>query len=270
MWGPHSGGLAGPGVRPPGAFGAARGGTPAARSDAPGSRSCRLPSRHRALPRRMPRAPPGLLLLLMAALAFAATPPLEIINPWLSACDLQPNSTDMQGACSAMWAPGGSLCPLPCPANSTTHQCLRYLTESHKEEVCGRGSSPERRKLALQTLHMRHCCEHAVLWALPMDVLDGGDTCRRRIDALLEVDVLAANVSCKFSEVLTRYDCGQTYSIVHRCENCKVRPSSVISLDLTPRMHNLMSRIRTGPHTNSNLFLPSNQMPIIIAKEKLL
>lgn len=170
----------------------------------------------------MPRAPPGLPLLLMAALAFAATPPLETVNPWLSACDLQPASaTDLQGACSAMWGPG-PLCPLPCPANSTT-QCLHYLTESHKEEVCGRGSSPERRRRALQRLRMRHCCEHAVDSALPEDVLRGGDTCHRLLDALLEVDALAARVSCEFAEVLTRYDCGQTYSIVHRCDDCKVR-----------------------------------------------
>ncbi|GJQ84847.1 hypothetical protein Trydic_g469 [Trypoxylus dichotomus] len=176
----------------------------------------------------MPRAPhSGLSLLLMAALAFAATssvtsPPLEIINPWLSACDLQPASaTDLQGACFAtMWGPG-SLCPPPCPANSTT-QCLYYLKESHKEEVCGRKESPESRRRALQGLRMRHCCEHAVDSALPEMVFDGGDACRERLDALLEVDALAARISCEFAEVLTRYDCTQTYSINYHCEDCKV------------------------------------------------
>lgn len=174
----------------------------------------------------MPRAPhPGLSLLLMAALAFAAntSPPLEIINPWLSACDLQPASaTDLQGACSAMWGPG-SLCPPPCrPANSTT-QCLYYLKESHKEEVCGRGVNPERRRRKLQGLRMRHCCEHAVDSALPETaMLQGGETCRQQLDALLEVDALAARISCEFAEVLTRYDCTQTYSIKYHCEDCKV------------------------------------------------
>lgn len=232
--GPHAGGLAGPGTRPPGAFGAARGGTPAARSDAPGSRSCRLPSRHRALPRRMPRAPPGLSLLLMAALAFAATPPLipdekddklKLINPWLSACDLmQPASaTDLKGACSDMWSPG-PFCP-PCPpSNNSTTQCLlNYLKESHKEEVCSEGVKPEDRRRRLRALRVRHCCEHAVDSALPAEALDDAATCTRMLDALLAVDALAARISCEFAEVLYRYDCGQKYSIKHQCDDCKVR-----------------------------------------------
>lgn len=71
---------------------------------------------------------------------------------------------------------------------------------------------------------MRHCCEHAVDAALPEAALGpgGGDECRRQLDALLEVDALAARISCEFAEVLTRYDCGQTYSIAHRCDDCKV------------------------------------------------
>lgn len=221
------GGLAGPGNRPPGAFVNARGGTPAARSDAPVSSSCRRPSRRR---RRMPRGPPpALSLLLMAGLVLAATPPpppLEIVNPWLSACDLQPNNAaDLQGACSAMWGLGGALCPPPCPSNrSSTTQCLYYLQESHKEELCGPGSDAERRRVALQTLRMRHCCEHKVLSTLPDAdaVLRGGEACRKLLDVLLEVDALAARISCEFAEVLTRYDCAQTYSIAYTCNDCKV------------------------------------------------
>ncbi|KAB0798142.1 hypothetical protein PPYR_09135 [Photinus pyralis] len=168
----------------------------------------------------MLRALAGLSLLLMAGLALAATPPLEVINPWLSACDLQPTSAaDLQGACSAMWGPG-PLCPPPCSGNSTT-QCLQYLEESHKDEVCGRGSSPDRRRRALQGLHMHHCCEHAVDTAMPESALQDDETCRHLLDALLEVDALAARISCELAEVLTRYDCGQTYSIAHHCDDCK-------------------------------------------------
>lgn len=220
--GPRSGGLAGPGARPPwGAVGAvarARGGTPAARSDAPGARS--WPSRrHRALPRRMPRAlAPGLSLLLMAAgLAFAATPPLEAVSSWLS--------SDLQWAvCSP--APGtdsGPLCPPPCPANSTkSTQCLYYLQESHKEEVCGPDLGPERRRDVLHGLRMRHCCEHAVDQALPEDAFNGGKPCRDMLDALIDADQLASRIACGHAHLLTRYDCGQTYSIAHRCHDCKV------------------------------------------------
>lgn len=97
---------------------------------------------------RAPVGPKLLLLLLMAGLAVLAgagatttttttsTPPLEVVNPWLSACDLQPASaTDLQGACSAtMWSQG-ALCPPPCSSSANSTQCLHYLEESHKDEV---------------------------------------------------------------------------------------------------------------------------------------
>lgn len=78
------------------------------------------------------------------------------------------------------------------------------------------------RRRALQGLRMRHCCEHAVDSALPEVVFDGGEACRQHLDALLEVDALAARISCEFAEVLTRYDCTQSYSIKFHCEDCKV------------------------------------------------
>lgn len=241
LWGPASTRPSGPRHTDPGGTRSVEGGTPAARSDAPGSRSCRRPSRrrrrrHRALPRRMPRAPSGLSLLLMAGLAFAATSPLEIVNPWLSASDLQSASAaaDLRPACS----PPKPFCPPPCPANSTkSTQCLYYLQESHKEEVCGRDLGAERRRDVLHGLRMRHCCEHAVDSALPETAFQGGNTCRRLLDALLEVDDLARRVSCSHADLLTRYDCGQTYSIAHHCKDCKV--NCLLHVSESSSYHNL-------------------------------
>jgi hypothetical protein len=47
-------------------------------------------------------------------------------------------------------------------------------------------------------------------------------TCEVYIDALLELDALAESITCKFSEVLKRYDCNQTYSVNFHCAHCKV------------------------------------------------
>ncbi|XP_018331339.1 uncharacterized protein LOC108741152 [Agrilus planipennis] len=204
--------------------------------------------------------------------AAAAAAPLEIINPWLSACDLQPASaTDLQGACSAtMWGPGTSMCLPSCRrgndvhaddilfaasknknnnnkkrnSNSTSNQCLFYLEESHKDVVCDhrRGYSPEERRDVLEKLRIRHCCEHSVLSALPFpavpgdhdDVLRNDDACHRLLDALLEVDALAARMSCEYAEVLTRYDCGQNYSIAHNCNDCQEAYRQWVCSSLVP------------------------------------
>ncbi|RZB39852.1 hypothetical protein BDFB_011231 [Asbolus verrucosus] len=164
----------------------------------------------------MPRAPSGLALLLMAGLAFAATPPLDLVTSWLS-------TSDLQWAVCSTGADPGPLCPPPCPANSTkSTQCLYYLQESHKEEVCGPDLGPERRRDVLHGLRMRHCCEHAVDQALPEAAFHGGPACRHLLDALIMTDDLARRVSCGHAQVLTRYDCAQTYSIAHRCHHCKV------------------------------------------------
>uniref|UniRef100_A0A182PIM2 Uncharacterized protein n=1 Tax=Anopheles epiroticus TaxID=199890 RepID=A0A182PIM2_9DIPT len=53
------------------------------------------------------------------------------------------------------------------------------------------------------------------------DVLHGGPGCTGRLTELLETDALAARITCEFTEVLIRYDCGQPYSIIHHCEDCK-------------------------------------------------
>ena len=121
-------------------------------------------------------------------------------------------------------------------------QCLFYLEESHKRDICrddfGRGSplsflTPrENRYWFTSGLRLRHCCEHAVVNALtpgkdgPLeDVLNGGRKCVDALDKLLLVDALAARLHCEFEEVLARYDCGQSYSVIHNCTHCKVSPN---------------------------------------------
>ncbi|XP_017781280.1 PREDICTED: uncharacterized protein LOC108566080 [Nicrophorus vespilloides] len=217
----------------------------------------------------MPRAPPGLSLLLMAALAFAThhhppssqqqTPPLETINPWLSACDLQPASaTDLKGACSAMWGPGPR-CPPPCTQYNSTTQCLFYMNDSHKEKVCGRGFSPERRRDELKKLRMRHCCEHTAISALPERVLQGGQDCLHLLDGLLEVDALAARLTCEFAGILYRYDCTQKYSIKHRCEDCKViiainhHPQS--NIPIIKKFKQQIPSLSSPPHYTTVIFI---------------
>uniref|UniRef100_A0A182N9E3 Uncharacterized protein n=1 Tax=Anopheles dirus TaxID=7168 RepID=A0A182N9E3_9DIPT len=56
------------------------------------------------------------------------------------------------------------------------------------------------------------------------DVLTGGyERCTGRLAELVETDALAARITCEFTEVLIRYDCGQPYSLIHHCEDCKVK-----------------------------------------------
>ncbi|CAH1369295.1 uncharacterized protein Mid1 [Tenebrio molitor] len=191
----------------------------------------------------MPRAPSGLSLLLMAGLAFAATPPLEVVTSWLSTSDLQ------WAVCSpAQTGTGtdpGPLCPPPCPANSTKNtQCLYYLQESHKEEVCGPDLGPERRRDVLHGLRMRHCCEHAVDQALPEAAFQDGPACRHLLDALIMTDELAGRIACGHSQVLTRYDCGQTYSIAHRCHHCKQAYRRWVCSSLVPHFTRAGERVR--------------------------
>ena len=200
----------------------------------------------------------------------SAVPSLQLLNPWLSACDLADPQTapDLQGVCLATMQPNnnnrhqnvtncrvnGDISEGPGPPlcetsasnpNSTststtttstittttttttphqnTNQCLDYLNESHKTTVCRRGV---RRREALARLRLRHCCEHSVLTAMSAEVREkvfaDRDACENYLNALLELDALARSIACKFSEVLRRYDCDQTYSVNFHCKHCKV------------------------------------------------
>lgn len=188
------------------------------------------------------------------------TTALDILNPWLSACDLVQPNTDLQGTCSATevespppHGPGppqtniqpsqsaktsAFACPPSCPTKfhvtaarhdqNITNQCLYYLQESHKDELCERGKiiAGGGVRAVLSRLRLRHCCEHDVTSAMTPEslqaVASGGRNCQKHLGALLDTDAMAARISCEFNEVLTRYDCGQNYSIVHHCGDCKV------------------------------------------------
>lgn len=160
---------------------------------------------------------------------------LSLVNPWLSSCDLhQPPPPDLQGSCSRMISefPGPppwstSRCPPPCSFSSpssrstsrnsdNTTQCLEYLNESHKTVLCGAGGG------GVRGVRLRHCCEHSVHDALSADVFQDRVTCERSVQALIDMDRLAARLECEFAEILARYDCGQSYSVNYHCSHCQV------------------------------------------------
>ncbi|XP_015588084.1 uncharacterized protein LOC107264388 [Cephus cinctus] len=130
-------------------------------------------------------------------------------------------------------------------------QCLFYLEESHKRDVCheefGLRSRKsfvtvrENRYWFISGLRLRHCCEHAVVNALapgkggPLeDVLNGGRRCTAALEKLLAVDALAARLHCEFEEVLARYDCAQPYSVIHNCTHCKEAYRKWVCSSLVP------------------------------------
>ncbi|CAB0040657.1 unnamed protein product [Trichogramma brassicae] len=125
-------------------------------------------------------------------------------------------------------------------AASAPDQCLFYLEESHKRDVCRQdfgtsasrsyANARENRYWYLKGLRLRHCCEQSAVHALapgklgPLEaVLEGGPGCSEALDKLLAVDQMAARLHCEFEEVLARYDCGQVYSVQHNCNHCKRR-----------------------------------------------
>lgn len=171
---------------------------------------------------------------------------LETINPWLSACDLaQPVPPDLQGTCNAtQHSPrttpqrdGELSCPKKCERNHTKSdtenpQCLVYLDENQTESIC---SFKFRTKDVtwnpwltsfIQEIRLHHCCEHKLIESLSEALLDkvykGGEECTQILNSLIDVDNLAARVSCEFNEVLSRFDCGQPYSVRFSCDDCKV------------------------------------------------
>jgi len=107
--------------------------------------------------------------------------------------------------------------------------CFLYLDESQKRTIC-RVSNPKGRFEQLSRLRLRHCCEHVVVNALapgkngPLeDVLNGEDwRCEAALEKLLIVDTMAARLHCEFEEIMRRFDCRQTYSVVHTCTHCRV------------------------------------------------
>lgn len=112
------------------------------------------------------------------------------------------------------------------PKEKTSIPCLDCLGDSKQtrpEQICRSANI----KQELQRLRLRHCCERDVYTALHgkalAEVLSGGAACERHLQDLIQTDALATRITCEFTEILVRYDCRQMYSIIHHCEDCKVR-----------------------------------------------
>ena len=126
--------------------------------------------------------------------------------------------------------PSDEVCPRPCSLHNASHtQCLHYFRESDKERLCA-GASVAR----LADFRLRHCCEHSVAHSLTPEalkaVLSSSSQCSFYLGALLELDALAARISCEFNEILTRYDCDHSYSVNFRCTHCQVREYFTLGL----------------------------------------
>nr|XP_021183786.2 uncharacterized protein LOC110371740 [Helicoverpa armigera] len=154
------------------------------------------------------RAPPLLLLLLMAAAGLAVSP-LARLNPWLSACDLEEEGAGSVRECGGAACGGGGGAP-------------DALTERDVPHLCALGIGARARRLA--ELRLRACCERSPASALDRgaraDVLAGGERCERALHDLLGLDAMVARVHCDFVDILRRYDCDQPYS-VHTCHECQ-------------------------------------------------
>ncbi|KAK6644663.1 hypothetical protein RUM43_000931 [Polyplax serrata] len=177
------------------------------------------------------------LLLLHILIPGVMLSSLETINPWLSACDLKQQSpSDLKGSCSATQFPTRTtpppdvelLCPKECPPNEskTNDSCLAYLDDARRSAICNfnLGNGIEWLKSFLGTIRLRHCCEYKIIESLSQSLLErvlrGKDECFRIIDSLVDVDNLAARVTCEFSGILSRYDCEQPYSVKFSCNDC--------------------------------------------------
>lgn len=155
------------------------------------------------------RAPPLLLLLLMAAAGLAVSP-LARLNPWLSACDLEEEGAGGVRECRGAECGGGGGAP-------------DVLSERDVPHLCALGAGARARRLA--ELRLRACCERSPASALDRsaraDVLAGGERCERALHDLLGLDAMVARVHCDFVNILFRYDRDQPYS-VHTCNECQV------------------------------------------------
>lgn len=156
------------------------------------------------------RAPPLLLLLLMAAAGLAVSP-LARLNPWLSACDLEEEGAGDVLECGGTACSGGG------------GGAGEALAGRDVPQLCALTAGARARRLA--ELRLRACCERSPASALDRgaraDVLAGGERCERTLHDLLGLDEMVARVHCDFVNILDRYDCDQSYS-VHTCYECQV------------------------------------------------
>ncbi|KAI9576717.1 hypothetical protein GQX74_010699 [Glossina fuscipes] len=106
-------------------------------------------------------------------------------------------------------------------------QCLEYLGDSDKtmpKHLCNL-KSPGELLPQLRQLRLKNCCErnvYSALHTLALNItLSGGNECEQLLNHIMELDALAARITCGLSNILYRFDCRQVYSIIHQCDDCK-------------------------------------------------
>ena len=128
-------------------------------------------------------------------------------------------------------------------SSSSSLVCLPYLQQSvvvvvgeedeEEEEqnpssaecICGHPDGAKRID-ALRKYHLQHCY-HYSLWHVLSDTMREGiaisrQQCYAYVEAVQQLDNLAAHFVCQFEDIIRRYDCGQTFSSKSSCHQCKV------------------------------------------------
>ncbi|XP_075236399.1 calcium-permeable channel component Mid1 [Lycorma delicatula] len=136
--------------------------------------------------------------------------------------------------------------------NNNTSQCLVYLLdESHKETFCrsitdinnnnninknnNNFKYYNNNNNMIKSYRFKHCCDHAVIDTFAPGDLHNFAHCLRHLDAVLALDNTAAQLSCHFAQLLTRYDCGQKYSVRTSCAECQGRSYFVLHAEIMKR-----------------------------------
>jgi len=104
--------------------------------------------------------------------------------------------------------------------SSSNHQCLEYARRQLIPAMCPDDPAAYRRPGRLSRYRLRHCCHHTVESVVQQPYVDK-DSCVDQVNKALDMDDIAAAMSCQFNEVLARYDCKQKYS-AKSCDSCKV------------------------------------------------
>ncbi|XP_060836301.1 putative uncharacterized protein DDB_G0277255 [Rhopalosiphum padi] len=103
--------------------------------------------------------------------------------------------------------------------SSSNHQCLEYARRQLIPAMCPDDPGAYRRPGRLSRYRLRHCCHHTVESVVQQPYADK-ESCVDQVNKALDMDDIAAAMSCQFNEVLARYDCKQKYS-AKSCDSCK-------------------------------------------------
>ncbi|XP_022163045.1 uncharacterized protein LOC111028627 [Myzus persicae] len=103
--------------------------------------------------------------------------------------------------------------------NSSNHQCLEYARRQLIPAMCPDDPGAYGRPGRLSRYRLRHCCHHTVESVVQQPYADK-ESCVDQVNKALDMDDIAAAMSCQFNEVLVRYDCNQKYS-AKSCDSCK-------------------------------------------------